>query len=55
MGQFDKLIIDILSGTNDKDISFNDLCKILLSCHLKQLLIFKLSRSPLSDSYNQVF
>ncbi|TYQ12631.1 UNVERIFIED_CONTAM: hypothetical protein Cloal_3656 [Acetivibrio alkalicellulosi] len=29
MGQLEKLLIKILSGTNDKNIEFNDLCKIL--------------------------
>jgi len=30
MGQFEKLALRILSGTNDKNIDFEDLCKILL-------------------------
>ena len=30
MGQFEKLVLKILSGTNDKNIDFEDLCKILL-------------------------
>lgn len=29
MGQFEKLLIKILSGTKDKDIDFNELCKVL--------------------------
>jgi hypothetical protein len=29
MGQFEKLLIKILSGTKDKDIDFGDLCKVL--------------------------
>ena len=29
MSQFEKLLIKLLSGTKDKDIEFNDLCKIL--------------------------
>ena len=29
MGQYEKLLIKILCGTSDKDISFDDLCKIL--------------------------
>ena len=29
MGSFDKLILKILSGTSDANISFDDLCKIL--------------------------
>lgn len=29
MGQFEKLLIKVLSGSNDKDIDFNDLCKLL--------------------------
>jgi len=29
MGQFEKLLIKVLSGSKDKDIDFNDLCKVL--------------------------
>ncbi len=29
MGQIEKVIIKLLTGTKDKDISFNELCKIL--------------------------
>lgn len=29
MGQFEKLLIKILSGSKDKDVSFDDLCKVL--------------------------
>lgn len=29
MGQFEKLIVKILSGSKDKDFFFDDLCKIL--------------------------
>jgi len=29
VGSFDKLILKILSGTSDANISFDDLCKIL--------------------------
>lgn len=29
MGQYEKLLIKILCGTSDKDISFDDLCKTL--------------------------
>ena len=31
MGQFEKLLIRILSGSKDKDIKFDDLCKVLLT------------------------
>ena len=31
MGQREKLIIRILSGTQDKNISFNDACNLLVS------------------------
>ena len=30
MGQFEKLLIKILSGTKDKDINFGELSKVLL-------------------------
>jgi hypothetical protein len=30
MGQYEKLLIKILCGNSDKDISFDDLCKVLL-------------------------
>ena len=31
MGQFEKLLLNILCGTKDKNIDFNDLCKVLKS------------------------
>ena len=30
MGQYDKLLVKILCGNSDKDISFDDLCKVIL-------------------------
>jgi len=30
MGQFEKLLLKILCGTKDKDIDFDDLCKVLV-------------------------
>jgi hypothetical protein len=36
MGQFEKLLIKILCGTKDKDIDFDDLCKVLLHFELKE-------------------
>jgi len=29
MGQFEKLLVKILCGTDDKDIDFDELCKVL--------------------------
>lgn len=31
MGQFEKILIKILCGTKDKDIAFDDLCKVLFN------------------------
>ena len=31
MGQFEKLVLRILSGTNDKNVDFEDLCKIQIN------------------------
>ena len=36
MGQFEKILIKILCGTKDKDIDFDDLCKVLLHFELKE-------------------
>jgi predicted RNA binding protein YcfA (HicA-like mRNA interferase family) len=30
MGQYEKLLIKVLCGNSDKDLSFNDLCTVLL-------------------------
>lgn len=32
MGQFEKLMFSILSGSKDRDIRFDDLCRVLESC-----------------------
>ena len=31
LGQFEKLFLKILCGTKDKDIDFEDLCKVLIN------------------------
>ena len=36
MGQFEKILIKILCGTRDKDIYFDDLCKLLLHFEFKE-------------------
>jgi hypothetical protein len=36
MGQFEKILIGILCGTKDKDIEFNDLCKVLFHFEFKE-------------------
>ena len=36
MGQFEKLLLKILSGSKDKDINFNDLSKVLRICGFQE-------------------
>ncbi len=36
MGQFEKILIKILCGTKDKDIDFDDLCKVVRDFEFKE-------------------
>ena len=36
MGKHDKLLIQILRGTSDANISFDDLCKLLINLGFKE-------------------
>jgi len=36
MGQFEKILIKLLCGTKDKDIDFDDLCKVLHHFEFKE-------------------
>jgi len=36
MGQFEKILLKILCGTKDKDIDFDDLCKVLRNFEFKE-------------------
>jgi hypothetical protein len=36
MGKFDKLLLQILSGTSDKNVAFSDLCWLLKRFHFEE-------------------